>query len=139
METLLGAKCPDMREISALDLAFVGDGVYDLLAREYLLQGGALPVKTLHRRKAAWVCCQAQARVLRELWEGLSQEEREIARRGRNAHVGHLPKNADPADYHGATGLEALFGWLYMTGGTGRARELFLMAVEVLGREDQLS
>lgn len=135
METLLGAKCPDMREISALDLAFVGDGVYDLLAREYLLQGGALPVRTLHRQKAAWVCCGAQARVLKGLWENLTRDEQETALRGRNAHVGHVPRNADPADYHGATGLEALFGWLYMTGRIERARELFLLAVELLGRE----
>ena len=136
LETLLGAPCPDMRQMSVLDLAFVGDGVYDLLAREYLLQDGACPVKKLHQRKAGWVCCQAQARVLRELWDVLSEQEREIALRGRNAHVGHVPKNASVADYHGATGLEALFGWLYMTGGAGRARELFLAAVKILGRDN---
>lgn len=136
METLLNAPCPDMRQMSALDLAFVGDGVYDLLSREYLLQNGACPVKKLHQRKTAWVCCGAQARVLGELWEDLSEREREIALRGRNAHVGHVPKNASPADYHGATGLEALFGWLYLTGEVARARELFLMAVEILGGEN---
>jgi len=125
-----------MRQMSALDLAFVGDGVYDLLAREYLLQGGACPVKKLHQRKARWVCCQAQARALRELWPGLTGEEQAVALRGRNAHVGHVPRNAQPADYHGATGLEALFGWLYLTGEISRARELFLKAVEILSRED---
>ncbi|WP_304584983.1 Mini-ribonuclease 3 [Acutalibacter muris] len=133
MDTLLKAPCPDMRRMSALDLAFVGDGVYDLLAREYLLQEGPSPVKKLHVRKTALVCCKAQSRALAGLWEGLSQEEREIALRGRNAHVGHVPKNADIADYHGATALEALFGWLYLIGGIDRARELFLLAVEVLG------
>lgn len=136
METLLDAPCPDMRQMSALDLAFVGDGVYDLLAREYLLQDGACPVKKLHQRKTAWVCCRAQARVLTELWDGLSEEEQGIALRGRNAHVGHVPRNAKVADYHGATGLEALFGWLYMTGRAVRARELFLMAVEILDRDN---
>ncbi len=133
MDTLLKAPCPDMRRMSALDLAFVGDGVYDLLAREYLLQKGPSPVKKLHVRKTALVCCKAQSRALAGLWEGLSQEEREIALRGRNAHVGHVPKNADVADYHGATALEALFGWLYLIGDIDRARELFLLAVEVLG------
>lgn len=133
MDTLLKAPCPDMRRMSALDLAFVGDGVYDLLAREYLLQEGPSPVKKLHVRKTALVCCKAQSRALAGLWEGLSQEERGIALRGRNAHVGHVPKNADVADYHGATALEALFGWLYLIGGIDRARELFLLAVEVLG------
>ncbi len=133
MDTLLKTPCPDMRRMSALDLAFVGDGVYDLLAREYLLQEGPSPVKKLHVRKTALVCCKAQSRALAGLWEGLSQEEREIALRGRNAHVGHVPKNADIADYHGATALEALFGWLYLIGDIDRARELFLLAVEVLG------
>ena len=60
---------------------------------------------------------------------------RNIALRGRNAHVGHVPKNADIADYHGATALEALFGWLYMTGEYKRARELFLMAAEILEQD----
>ena len=61
MDTLLKAPCPDMRRMSALDLAFVGDGVYDLLAREYLLQEGPSPVKKLHVRKTALVCCKAQS------------------------------------------------------------------------------
>lgn len=132
MDTLLKAPCPDMRRMSALDLAFIGDGVYDLLAREYLLQGGPSPVKKLHGQKTSLVCCKAQAKALSGLWEGLSSEERDIALRGRNAHVGHVPKNADIAYYHGATALEALFGWLYLRGETDRARELFLMAAEIL-------
>lgn len=134
MDTLLKAPCPDMRRMSALDLAFVGDGVYDLLAREYLLQEGPSPVKKLHGRKTALVCCKAQSRALAGLWDGFSKEERDIALRGRNAHVGHVPKNADIADYHGATALEALFGWLYLRGDIDRARELFLLAAEILGQ-----
>lgn len=129
MDTLLGTACPDLRGMGALDLAFVGDGVFDLLAREYLLQGGGCPVKKLHQRKAKWVCCQAQAQALKELWENLSPEEQAVALRGRNAHVGHVPKNADVADYHGATALEALFGWLYLNGKVERVRELFRKAI----------
>lgn len=135
LDTLLGAPCPDMRRMGPLDLAFVGDGIYDLLAREYLLKDGPCPVKKLHLRKTALVCCKAQARALGGLWEELSESERDIALRGRNAHVGHVPKNADIADYHGATALEALFGWLYMTGEYKRARELFLMAAEILEQD----
>lgn len=135
MDTLLGAECPDMRRMSALDLAFVGDGVYDLLAREYLLRDGPSPVKKLHGKKTALVCCKAQARALTGLWDRLTEEERETALRGRNAHVGHVPKNADVADYHGATALEALFGWLYMTGEIERVRELFLLSAEILDGE----
>lgn len=132
MATLLGQP-GDYRLLSPLDLAFVGDGVFDLLCRELLLRGGSCPVKKLHQRKTELVNCQAQARALEKLWPGLSEEERAVALRGRNAHVGHVPKNADIADYHGATALEALFGWLYLRGDIDRARELFLLAVEVLG------
>ena len=118
--------------MSALDLAFIGDGVYDLLAREYLLQGGPSPVKKLHGQKTSLVCCKAQAKALSGLWEGLSSEERDIALRGRNANSTRCPRHTDPAVYRRATGVEALFGWLYLRGETDRARELFLMAAEIL-------
>lgn len=136
METLLGRESAHIKELSPLDLAFVGDGVYDLLAREYLVEGGSCPVKKLHQRKAEWVCCGAQARILRAVWERLTQEERAVALRGRNAHVGHLPKNASSADYHASTALEAVFGWLYLRGEGERVRALFLMALEHFREED---
>lgn len=131
METLLGQP-GDFRMLSPLDLAFVGDGVYDLLCREYLLRRGSVPVKKLHRQKTELVCCQAQAGALKSLWPLLTEEEQGVALRGRNAHVGHVPKNASTADYHGATALEALFGWLYLAGETERVRELFL---RIIGQE----
>ena len=102
--------------------------------REYLIARGNCPVKKLHSRKVELVRCQAQAQALREaLWPLLSEEEREICHRGRNAHVGHVPKNASVADYHGATALEALFGWLYLEGKLPRLRELFAKVVEHWG------
>lgn len=136
METLL-AQPGEYRLLSPLDLAFVGDGVFDLLCRELLLKGGSCPVKKLHRRKAALVNCQAQAQALEAIWPLLSEEERAVALRGRNAHVGHVPKNASTADYHGSTALEALFGWLYLAGETGRVRELFRLVMEALGQDGQ--
>ena len=108
-----------------LTLAFVGDGVYELLVREYLVSQGNCPVKKLHSRKVELVRCQAQAQALSTLWPQLSEEEQQVVLRGRNAHVGHTPKNAPLADYHGATGLEALFGYLYLSGNTQRVREIF--------------
>lgn len=124
METLLQeGSSPKM--LSPLTLAFVGDGVYELLVREYLVSLGNCPVKKLNSRKVELVRCQAQAQALSELWPLLLQEEQEVALRGRNAHVGHTPKNASVADYHSATALEALFGYLYLGGETIRLRELF--------------
>jgi ribonuclease-3 family protein len=132
LETLLGRPA-DYRLLSPLDLAFVGDGVFDLLCREQLLQKGSCPVKKLHRRKTGLVNCQAQARALEQLRPVLTEEEWAVALRGRNAHVGHVPKNASAADYHGATALEALFGWLYLSGELSRVRELFGLVMEAAG------
>ena len=116
--------------LSPLPLAFVGDGVYELLVREYLVAQGNCPVKKLHARKVELVRCQAQAQALEKIWPQLTPEEQEVAQRGRNAHVGHVPKNAALADYHGATALEALFGYLYLSGDMTRLRELFRCVIE---------
>ena len=132
MGTLLGGASANFRELSPLDLAFVGDAVYDLLAREHLLEAGSCPVKKLHQRKAAWVNCAAQSAALKALWPRLTEEERAVALRGRNAHVGHVPKNATVADYHGGTAFEALLGWLYLSGQGERLRELFFAALEAM-------
>ena len=115
--------------LSPLPLAFVGDGVYELMVREYLVSQGNCPVKKLHSRKVELVRCQAQA-LSQVLWPLLTEEERAVAQRGRNAHVGHVPKNAQVADYHGGTALEALFGWLYLKGELARLRELFTKVME---------
>lgn len=116
--------------LSPLPLAFVGDGVYELLVREYLAAQGNCPVKKLHARKVELVRCQAQAQALEKIWPQLTPEEQEVAQRGRNAHVGHVPKNAALADYHGATALEALFGYLYLSGDMTRLQELFRCVIE---------
>ncbi len=116
--------------LSPLPLAFVGDGVYELLVREYLAAQGNCPVKKLHARKVELVRCQAQAQALEKIWPQLTPEEQEVAQRGRNAHVGHVPKNAALADYHGATALEALFGYLYLSGNITRLQELFRCVIE---------
>ena len=116
--------------LSPLPLAFVGDGVYELLVREYLAAQGNCPVKKLHARKVELVRWSARAQGLEKIWPQVTAEEREVAQRGRNAHVGHVPKNAALADYHGATALEALFGYLYLSGNMTRLRELFRCVIE---------
>jgi len=114
-----------LNEMSPLALAFVGDGVYDLFVREYMIAKGNCPVKKLHSRTVELVNCRAQSRFLELLQPHLSEPEADICRRGRNARVGHVPKNADIADYHNATALESLFGYLYLGGQMERLRTLF--------------
>lgn len=136
MERLLGAQMPPINELSPLTLAFIGDGAYELLVREYLVSRGNCPVQKLHARSVELVRCEAQAKALAEkLWPLLTEEERQTALRGRNAHVGHVPKNAQAGDYHGATALETLFGWLYLRGELDRMRKLFLA---VISSEEEL-
>lgn len=117
--------------LSPLDLAFVGDAVFGLLVREELALQGKRPVKELHAMSVKRVRAQAQAKAARAVASMLSDEETEIYKRGRNAHVGSVPKNASVGEYHAATGLEALFGWLYLKGRAERVRELY----EFISRE----
>lgn len=119
-------------EISTLGLAFVGDGVYDLIVREELVCRANRPVKELNLKKVEVVRCEAQARLVKRIESYLTEEEANIIRRGRNAHTGHAPKNASMADYHMATALEALIGYLYLSDNIDRIRELI-----ALGREEE--
>ena len=135
MERLFGAQC-DPKQLSPLTLAFVGDGVFELFVREKLVCQGNFPVNKLHKRSVEQVCCGAQAAAAKKLLPMLTEEEAAVYNRGRNAHVGHVPKNAKVADYHAATAFEALFGYVYLTGNLQRLRELFQLACEALDEED---
>ena len=114
----------DPDRLSPLTLAFVGDGVFDLWVREALVSGGNRPVKELNEQKVAVVCCQAQAALAEKIQPLLTEREADLYRRARNAHVGHCPKNASPAEYHAATAVEALVGWLCLEGDLPRISEL---------------
>lgn len=113
------------RELPSLTLAFVGDSVYELLVREYLLSKGKRQVGELNKEKVAMVCCAAQTKAFDIIKELLTEEEEGVFRRGRNVQVNSVPKNSSLKDYHTATGFEALFGYLYLSGRTERIYELF--------------
>ena len=123
--TALDPKVERPELMSPLALAFVGDGVYELLARQQLLARGSAPVGRLHSRTVELVSAAAQARAYRLVAPLLSPEEEAIYRRGRNANSTRSPRHTDPAVYRCATGMEALFGWLYLTGQVARLEQLF--------------
>ena len=115
------------KQLSPLTLAFLGDAVFELLVREELVSQANAPVRKLHKKAVSIVCAGAQSDAVALLEPVLTAEETEIYKRGRNTNGHHVPKNADPASYRRATGLEALFGYLYLQGKKERIRELFEM------------
>lgn len=115
----------DPKLMNPATLAFVGDVVYELLVRQRLVSGGDRPVGLLHNQAVAQVRASAQAAAYHLLEQQLTEEELAILKRGRNANGVHPPKNANPQDYRKATGIEALFGYLYLCGRNGRIDELF--------------
>lgn len=120
----------DPRELNPLQMAYIGDTVHDLFVRSRLLMRPA-SVGKMHKQAVRMVSAAAQARMLEAITPDLTQEEADVARRGRNAQAKHAaPRNADPADYAHATGLEALWGYLYITGNMARLHQLVGMALE---------
>ena len=119
----------DIDAISNLGLAHMGDGVWELLCRGYLCSKGEKTVAQLHRDTIALVKAPAQAEFAEKLLPLLTEQEAAYYRRGKNSHVHAVPKGATPAQYAKATGLEALFGALYLAGQTERLNELFHAAV----------
>ena len=116
-----------------LSLAFVGDTVWDLLTRQHLLLSQA-HVNALHRQAVKLVNAGAQAQAAALIEPLLTEEEANVFRRGQNAHTRHhTPKNQDPYAYSRATGLEALFGYLYLTGQNERILELYDIGVPMEG------
>lgn len=112
-------------DYSPLTLAFIGDGVYDLLVRSYVVNLANRPVGELNKIKVSFVNCKAQAEFMKKLMPQLTEEELSVYKRGRNAATSNTPKNSSVADYHSATGFEALFGYLYITKQNERIEQLF--------------
>lgn len=125
---------PDMTEaeinaMSMLGLAHIGDAVYELLTRTMLCSDGVTKASELHRKTVALVNAPAQAEAMSRILPKLNGTELAIYKRGRNTKVNSVPQKADIAQYHAATGLEALFGWLYLRGENERIAELYALGV----------
>lgn len=117
----------DIKEFNGTSLAYMGDAIMSLLVREKLLQEGWQKPKVLQKKSEGWVSAKAQAYFLTQLKERsfFTEEEKAIIRRGRNTHTASKAKNADVLTYRMSTGLEALFGWLYLTHQNERLQNLW--------------
>ena len=122
----------DMRTYSPLTLAYIGDGIYDIIIRSIVVDRANTSANMLHKHTSSMVKAQTQARMIELLEEHLSQEEADIYRRGRNAKSYTTAKNASVADYRKATGFEAVMGYLYLKDDIKRAIELVKLGAQLL-------
>ena len=120
----------EIRLISSLGLAHVGDAVFELMVRTWLCTQGAATAKSLHGGTVAFVSAKAQAAAADRILNELNDEERDVYRRGRNAHANNVPRSSTYNEYHAATGIESLFGYLYLKGQTDRLGKLFEIIIE---------
>ena len=111
--------------LSSLGLAHLGDSVFEVMVRAWLCLHGKAKAKDLHRATVTYVSAPAQAAMMERLRPQLTPEEEDVYRRGRNTAPHSVPKAASRGEYQAATGLEALFGWLYLQGRTERLNQLF--------------
>lgn len=123
----------NLRSYSPLTLAYIGDGVYELIVRTILVKRGNRPVNQLHRQASSLVKAAAQSAMMETLEPLLTEEEKSVYRRGRNAHSPTMAKHATMADYRRATGFEALLGYLYLKEDFARLVELVRAGI---GEED---
>lgn len=122
----------DIRTYSPLALAYIGDGVFDLIIRSVVVGRGNTKPNRLHQRTSQVVKAHTQAQIIEYLLPQLDEEEADIYRRGRNANSSTMAKNATVADYRKATGLEALVGYLYLTDRFERLMDLIKLAADGL-------
>jgi ribonuclease-3 family protein len=118
----------DLRDYSPIVLAYLGDAVFELLVRTNIVTSGRRKIKDIHLDTVQIVNAESQAKVIREVFDDLSEEEKDIVRRGKNAKS-TPPKNADYADYRMSTGFEALLGYLYLKGEYQRINQLVKAAL----------
>ena len=120
----------DVNLLSPLTWAYIGDAVYELYIRTNLVNKTKLKPHKLHIESIKYVKAKAQADILKELMEILTDEEKDIVRRARNAENHHLPKNADPEDYMYSTAFEGLIGYLYLCKKDERLKEILKKCIE---------
>lgn len=129
-----GIEGKDIHSYSPLTLAYIGDGIYDLVIRSMVVGEGNTHVNDLHRHTSQIVKAHAQSEMIEALLSELTEEELAVYKRGRNAKSATMAKNATVGDYRRATGFEALLGYLYLEDEIERMMELILSGLEKTGK-----
>lgn len=123
----------EARMLNPLQLAIIGDGIFEVFIRNYILtQNTALSANKIHVKAIGYVKAKSQSCIMHEIEELLTEEEEAVYKRGRNAKSPTVPKNADVRDYRMATGFEALVGYLYLTGNKERLDLIFNKSIEII-------
>ncbi|RKM62530.1 ribonuclease III [Butyrivibrio sp. CB08] len=133
-----GIDSKDIRTYSPLTLAYIGDAVFDLVIRSVLVNRGNTAVNNLHKKASAIVKAPTQAAIAAAIMDDMTEEERDVFRRGRNSKPHTKAKNASTIEYLEATGFEAVMGYLYLLGNTDRAMELIKLGIDRAGLNDIL-
>lgn len=122
----------DVKEVNVKTLAYIGDVVYELYIREHVISNSHEQVNKLHKKTIKYVSAKAQSKIVEMITNELSDEEKDIIRRGRNADANTVPKNTDVVTYKIATGFEALIGYLYLNKNEIRLKELIDRSIEII-------
>lgn len=126
----------DVNQMNSLTLAYVGDAVYELQVRHFLVESGSVKPHQLHDRAIKYVSAAAQASIIKHLIEAgeLTEEEHSVMRRGRNAKSATIPKNVSAQTYRYSTGFEALVGYLYLKNRHPRLNEIISKSIQFINR-----
>ena len=122
----------DVKEVNVKTLAYIGDVVYELYIRKHVISNSHEQVNKLHKKTVKYVSAKAQAKVVENLKEQFTDEEKDIIRRGRNAEANTVPKNTDVITYKIATGFEALIGYLYLLNNETRLEYIITKSIEII-------
>lgn len=125
----------DVREVNVKTLAYIGDVVYELYIREHVISNSHEQVNKLHKKTIKYVSAKAQAKIVENIEDILSEEEKDIIRRGRNADANTVPKNTDVITYKIATGFEALIGYLYLKKDEERLNDIITKSINIVEGE----
>ena len=121
----------NVNDYSPLTLAYIGDGIYEIVVRTIIVDEANRQVNKIHKASSQLVKAQSQAKMIHLIMDMLTEEEKSIYKRGRNAKAVTRAKNASMSDYRVATGFEALMGWLYLSGQSDRMMELMKTGIEL--------